>query len=189
MTAPPPVRTAEARWFVAGPLPAAVDAWFARLGPPVEAETRTDRYLAPTDDALGVKLRDGAVEPKRRDARLGPLAVGRSRGEVEAWTKWSFPLDASLATVAAPEAGWVAVSKTRRQRDVSLGAGRCRLDLSEVTVGGAAWWSVCLEAEGPSDDARRTALGAGAARWLGPADAPALPAEAARGYPAWLRTL
>lgn len=190
---PDPVRTLEVRWFLPGPLPAAVEAWFARLGPPVGPEARTDRYLAPTDDALGVKLRDGAVEPKRRDAVLGPLVVGRAQATAEAWAKWSLALAAPdgvpLADDATPEAGWVAVSKTRRQREALIGAGRCRLDLSEVTVGGAVWWSVCLEAEGLAADTRRIALGAGAARWLTTADAPELPAEAGMGYPAWLRSL
>ena len=179
-----PLRTTEVRWFLAGPLPPAADAWFARLGPRIEGETRTDHYLAPTDDALGLKLREGALEPKRRDAVGGPLTAGRAHAAVETWTKWSFP----LAADAGPEAGWVEGTKTRRQREIVTGAGRCRLDVSEVTVGGAVWWSVCLEAEGPNDDAARSALGAGAARWLARTDAPALPAEAAMGYPAWLRS-
>ena len=178
-----PLRTTEVRWFQAGPLPPAVDAWFTRLGPRVEAETRTDRYLAPTDDALGLKLREGALEPKRRESVGGLLTVGRAHAAVETWTKWSFP----LAADAVPEAGWVEVAKTRRQREVTTGGGRCRLDVSEVTVGAAMWWSVCLEAEGPSDEAARSVLGAGAARWLAADDAPTLPAEAAMGYPAWLR--
>lgn len=177
--------TLEVRWFLPGPLPETVDTWFARFGPPVAPETRTDRYLTPTDDALGVKLRDGALEPKRRDAVLGPLAVGRAAGTVEAWTKWSF----ALADAATPGAGWVAVTKTRRQREIEVGRARCHLDLTEVTVGDGAWWSVCLEADGATAAERRVALGAGAARWLGTDDAPDLSAETSMSYPAWLRAL
>jgi hypothetical protein len=182
---PLPLRTTEARWFVRGATPTDVAAWFDALGPAVEAESRTDRYLAPASDALGVKLREGRIEAKRLDGPAGPLDAGRAGAPLETWTKWSFVLDAD----AAPGAGWVAVEKTRRQREHEAGEGTCRLELSEVTVDGDAWWSVCLEAEGPSAETRRRALESAAARWLGRPDAPALPADAARGYPAWLRSL
>ena len=171
-----PYRTAEVRWFVRGPVPPQVRAWFDALGPGVEAESRTDRYLAPTGDALGVKLREGRVEAKRRAGTLGPLAD--AQGEAESWAKWSFE-----TPDATDGDEWVAVAKTRRQRH----ADGCALELAEVVVEGAAWWSVCLEATGPTDDARLSALRDGARRWLARPDAPALTASAARGYPAWLR--
>ena len=172
------LRTAEIRWFHVGRAPAAVAAWFDALGPPVEPASRTDRYLRPTDAALGVKLREGRVEAKRRDGTAGPLAAAT----IETWTKWSFALS------EAPEVGemWVEVAKVRRQREHAVGDASCRLELSEVGVGGEVWWSVCLEADGPSVEARRHALASAAARWLGRADAPALAAADARGYPAWL---
>lgn len=173
------LHTVEIRWFQPGPTPAAARAWFDALGPEVLAESRVDAYLTPESDALGVKLREGAVEAKRRTDRLGSLAVGA--GEVEAWTKWSFP----RADAATPDQGWVEVAKTRRQRHAP--SGDCALELSEVVVRGETWWSVCLEATGADLAARRAALADGARQWL--ASAPALPAEAARGYPAWLRSI
>lgn len=177
--------TLEARWFRRGPLPAAVEAWFADLGEPVEVEARTDRYLAPSSDALGVKVREGRVEMKRRDGAAGPLAVGRARAETEAWTKWSFAL---AEPDDAPEGPWLAVDKRRWQRVLELAGGRCTLELSAVAVaGGAPWWSVCLEAEGGTPAARRRALAVGAARWLARPDAPALAAADAQSYPAWLQ--
>lgn len=175
-------RTAETRWFQRGPTPDPVTAWFDALGPPVESSARTDRYLTPASAALGVKVREGRVEAKRRDGTAGRLAVLAAGGTVEAWTKWSF----ALAEDDAPEAGWVAVAKTRRQREHSAGGGTCRLELSEVEVAGKTWWSVCLEADGRDSMVRRRALTGAAAHWLGRPDAPALPAEAAMGYPAWL---
>lgn len=178
-----PLRTVEARWFVRGPLPETARDWFDALGPPVEASSRADRYLAPASDALGVKVREGRVEAKRRASTLGPLQAGSSGGRLEAWVKWSF----TLAEDAAPD--WVEVRKTRWQRRLEAAGGACALELAEVTVDGAAWWSVCLEAEGPDDDARRAALGVAARRWLGRGDAPALPVGASAGYPAWLRGL
>lgn len=175
-------RTAEVRWFLRGPLPEAVAAWFDRLGGDVEVEVRTDRYLAPVSDGLGVKVRDGRLEAKRRDRRLDLLRAGRAEGAVEAWTKWSFP----LAHDAVPGAGWKEVRKLRRQRGRRAGAGTCVLEVGEVETAGAVWWTVCLEADGLSQEARLRALVETAGRWLGIGDAPTLPAGAAGGYPAWL---
>ena len=180
MPAVHPYRTAEARWFLRGPVPEPVRAWFDALGPPPETEARTDRYLAPSSRRLGVKVREGRVEAKRRDGPAGHLRVGRAASDVTLWSKWSF----ELAADAEPVGPWVEVAKRRRQREAAGGA--CALELAEVTVEGEAWWSVCLEATGPTDAARRTALVEAAGPWLGRDDAPALPDEAALGYPAWL---
>ena len=184
-----PYRSAEVRWFGRGEIPDAIESWFAGLtsaspdGPDPETETRTDRYLAPTSDALGVKLREGQVEAKRRDAVLAPLAavvdgLAESVGEaeVELWTKWSFPLAEAVDEIGD---AWVAVAKARRQRH----ADECALELSRLEVEGEAWWSVCLEASGPDPNA---ALAGAARRWL--ATAPPLPESQALGYPAWLRS-
>ncbi|WP_412061721.1 hypothetical protein [Rubrivirga sp. IMCC45206] len=176
--------TLEVRWFRPGPIPGAVTAWFASLGDPPDEEARTDRYLAPSSDALGVKLREGRLEMKRRAGAAGPVAAGAARATAEAWTKWSFALAESVGPLDGP---WLAVAKRRRQYVLELAGGSCALELSTVTVAGAAWWSVCLEAEGTSPHARRAALAAGAARWLAVPDAPALAAADAQGYPAWLR--
>lgn len=178
------IPTLEVRWFRPGPVPGPVAAWFGALGEPVAEEARTDHYLAPSSDALGVKLREGRLEMKRRDGTGGPVAAGPARATAEAWTKWSFAL---AEPVGALDGSWLAVAKRRRQRALELAAGRCALELSEVTVCGAGWWSVCLEAEADTPAARRTALAAAAARWLAVDGAPALAAADARGYPAWLR--
>lgn len=177
-----PYRTHEVRWFWKGPIPDAMQAWFDGLGPSVEAESRTDRYLAPTSDALGVKLREGYVEAKRREDKVGQLAAGRVEATVEAWAKWSF----DLADTPVPEGGWVAVAKRRRQRHRQAEGAVCALELATLEVEGETWGSVCLEAHGPDADARRTALEEAARTWLGHDDAPALAADDAMGYPAWL---
>jgi hypothetical protein len=181
-----PYRTAEVRWFLRGPVPDGARAWFDALGPAPAPESRTDRYLAPVSDGLSVKVREGRVEAKRRAGALGRLHIGRAAAPVEAWAKWSFALADAEAEPAGP---WIAVAKTRRQRELTAPGGTCGLELADVEAEGGRWWSVCLEATGPDDDARRAALVEGASRWLGRDDAPALPAEAAQGYPAWLRAL
>lgn len=185
MAAVPPYRTAEARWFQPGPVPEAVRAWFDALGGPAEPESRTDRYLAPTDDALGVKVREGRAEMKRRDGEPGRLRVGRADAAVHLWAKWSF----ELSEPAEPTGAWVEVAKTRWQREHEAAGATCSLELAEVEASGRRWWTVALESSGGSESDRRLALAEAGHQWLGRDDAPALPGTAAMGYPAWLRTL
>ncbi len=168
-----------------GPLAPEAEAWFASLGPEVPEETRTDRYLIPTESAdLGLKIREGTIQAKQRIATGGarPLAP-EARGAVEAWRKWTLG-----AADVVPENGWVDVIKSRRQKPAVLLArgARCALELSELEIGGAKWWSVCLEASGESPRARWMVLRESARRWL--RAAPALPAECSMGYPEWLRS-
>lgn len=174
--------TLEVRWFLPGPLPPEAEEWFASLGPAPSSESRTDRYLVPAEsDDLGLKLREGRVEAKQRTSSWG-RREGAAGGLVEAWRKWSLGV-----ADEPPETGWLDIAKTRRQRAaVLLGTGaRCSLELAEVAVGGARWWSVCLEASGASSRERWALLRAGARRWrLGTLP---LPPSASMGYPAWLR--
>ena len=178
MTAPPPgpYRTAEVRWFMPGEVPAAAAAWFDALGEPVSEDARADRYLVAGDD-LGLKVRGGRVEAKRLEGGAG-AAWG---APVETWAKWLFPVEGDPAPP-----GWVEVRKRRRQRRVEAAGGSCAVELSRVEAGGAVWWSVCLEASGPTAETRRAALDEAAVRWLARDDAPALRSEDAMSYPAWL---
>ena len=176
--------TLEIRWFARGPVPAPVVTWAdaAGLAP---AEPRTDRYLVASTDALGLKVRDGRVEAKGRTAQAGNLQAGRAEARVQGWHKWVFWLEPAVPPVTD---GWVDVHKRRRlRRDAGPDGGACTLELTEVEVGGQAWWTVGLEATGPTDAVCRAALDASAERWLARADAPALRPEDAAGYPAWLR--
>ncbi len=172
--------TAEVRWFAPGAIPQTVRAWFGSLGPDLEAERRTDLYLEPTSNALGVKVREGRVEAKRRMGTLGHLALEGLDAEIETWAKWSF----ETPTVLEGD-GWIEVAKTRWQRH----AEGCALELSEIVLEDATWWSVCLEATGPHDGARRSALEDGARRWLSLEVAAVLRGSSALGYPAWLGTV
>ena len=174
----------EVRWFLPGPIPDAAQAWFDLLGAPVEAASRTDRYLVPTEsDDLGVKMREGRIEAKQRTGRGQRGQWGSAEAVPESWRKWALGLamDAPLAP------GWVDVSKTRRQRWVPLRGAACALELAVVQLGAATWWSLCLEAAGGTGEARQRVFREAARRWLDHPKAPALPAAAALGYPAWLR--
>lgn len=203
-----PLLTAEMRWFVAGALPADAAAWFAGLGPPGEAEERTDHYLVPAGpDGPGVKVREGGVEVKRRTRAVGVERAGPGvEGAVEAWAKWRF---GSRDAAGAPGEGWAAVRKRRWRRDFDVADGRAApaeggvparierllagthgprvaLELVALELSGAPWWGVGLEATGPGDRARLDALRAAAAHVFGRAAPPALDAARSMGYPAWL---
>ena len=67
--------TAEIRWFLRGTLPAEVSRWFEGVcGNATRYPPRVDLYLAlPETDTVGVKLREGLLEVKRKDGDLGLL--------------------------------------------------------------------------------------------------------------------
>lgn len=196
--------TAEVRWFLPGPLPEAVVRWFEAAAGARGWEARTDHYVRTAAADLGVKTRGGnpsagsgqAVEAKRRTARLGEERfTDEAVGRLERWRKWSFPTD----TPALSGDDWVAVHKRRLNCPFAVDAGGvrpvesegdagqgCSLEVSEVQVEGATWWSVCFEAWGGDEVALPDLLRRTAAHAFGVGDPPALPAERARGYPAWL---
>jgi len=195
--------TAEVRWFYEGPIPAAVDAWFRHFEPEPHAQPpRTDGYLYPTGAALNVKVREGRLEMKRRDA-MGDAVVFNPRieGYVEHWRKWSFALASGEAAEVFGRADplWIDVRKTRRMRSYRLDeAGRvtpvsaaaaspsgCAVELAHVEAAGRRWWSLCFEAYG--DDAPLADLLVHTARHVfAHGDPPALDLGHSAGYAGWL---
>jgi hypothetical protein len=162
------VRSLEVRWIRPGLIP---DPMIGRLGPFSEQlERREDRYLLdPWLPELSVKIRgDVQLDLKAYRGSRGEFhAEALGRGAMEMWEKWTFPLaDGALPSPRTPR--WVAVQKVRRRRSFSLVDGRaaerplgdadlpgCTIELREATVGGEAWWTLCLEASGPVDGLER----------------------------------
>lgn len=152
-----PTDSLEVRWFIPGPLGAAVREWFARF--PAVAEEREDVYLAwPRLEGLSVKLRDDALEVKSYVGGAGILALPwRGRGRLERWQKWSFPY-AALTPAGPMPLGWVTVRKARSNCWFPLPASQapgqpaagtgCSAELAEAAVAGRRWWTVGLEATG-----------------------------------------
>lgn len=170
--------TVETRWFLPGPLPAAVAAWFGAVASDARTERRTDRYLVPESEAVGQKHREGRAEVKTRTGLAEAVSCGGASGTAERWCK--------KAVEALPDAPLVDVAKARQLCVADTSSASCMLEVSEVSVGDETWWTVCLEAGGPSAEARERALREACQRWLAHPDTPALPMEASRGYPAWL---
>ena len=156
------IRSLEVRWIFPGHLETAVTEWFARF--PAELETRDDIYLlSPRLPGHSVKLRGrAALEVKAYRGSPGILNVaGRACGRLESWHKWSFPFG-SLSHGSGDPAGWRPIKKTRRISRFSLpsetirasghgpGSGErgCAVELTEVLIGGQAWWTLGFESVG-----------------------------------------
>jgi hypothetical protein len=156
-------RSLEVRWIFPGQLDAAVAGWFGRF--PAGVESREDSYLLDPDlRGLSVKVRaGGALEVKVYGGSPGILDVpGRARGRIESWQKWSFPFS-PLRPGGGDLAGWRPVGKRRRITRFSLDSGRgvagtarpigqrgCAVELTEISMGGQAWWSLGFETTGPA---------------------------------------
>jgi hypothetical protein len=155
-------RSLEVRWIRRGPVPPALVEWFGPFRDPIER--RVDQYLVePRTRELGVKIRDALqVDLKVYRGSPGRLRVPAGGGPLELWEKWTFPLgETSLGKYAE---GWVTLRKSRRRRAFELtGTGLaerptgeaiepgCTLELTEVDVGGDAWWTLAFEASGPPE--------------------------------------
>jgi hypothetical protein len=155
------LRSLEVRWICPGQLEAAVARWFARF--PAKMESREDIYLLdPQLPGLSVKIRGGRLEVKLYRGSPGLLELtGRARGRLEFWQKWSFPCDLPSLGRGGP-AGWQRVAKRRRISQFppasetagapgpEPGGGQgCQVELTEISTGGQAWWSLGFETASP----------------------------------------
>ena len=158
----------EVRWIHLGRLPTLL---VERLEPFGEGiEVRQDCYLTdPVLPDVSVKIRGGVqLDVKTFRHSPGRLSLpGGTRGRLELWEKWSFPL------VAAPQplvdgASWTRVEKARRRRSFALAdsglverplaeaeSPGCSLELTEVSINGVAWWTLGLETLGPLETLHR----------------------------------
>lgn len=159
--------TAEVRWFFEGSIPTAIAQWFCRGGLLDKAAPREDHYLLfPAPLGLNIKLREGRLEVKSlvRARELRTFATDIT-GNVELWEKQIGGKQAvaefEKLRSSAPHL-WIAVGKERALRTFSLegasiqevAAGKiflangCNVELTKITVEGAAYWSFGFEAYG-----------------------------------------
>jgi len=193
--------TLEARWFASPPLPPALRDGFDALGL-VKTRSQTDLYLPTEDASLNVKLRDGHVQIKRRlsgpfQKALAPHATGN----LEHWTKWSFPLATERAALwdDDPTDLWVPVQKTRHQLAVppseqtaladtlpTAPPATLNAEVTTVEAGPDKAWTLCVEAEGPTPSLSDTLLAA-APRLLDGLSSVSLSPDQSYGYARWLQ--
>jgi len=177
--------TLEVRWFYPGPLPdRIVNRLQERSCLPALLPARQDHYLLlDGQPSLGIKLREGNVEIKRRledprEVEIGPGAVGR----VARWRKWSFPLAPGAARGPAFLEHLLVPASVPLEAPAEQG---CEFELSRVWAGGEEWWSACFEAFGQGPLLEQALL-AVAAKVLGRGWPVALEVERSWSYPAWL---
>lgn len=161
------VPSLEVRWIMPSRPDTAVAAWFGASASYVES--REDTYLLSPDlGALSVKIRAGrALEVKVFLGSPGILDLqGCARGRLQYWQKWSFPFRSFGQDIRAAD-GWRRVRKQRRTIRFSLTGGRivahdqgladqarCAVELTELRSQHRDWWSVGLEATGPTRSLR-----------------------------------
>jgi hypothetical protein len=199
----------EVRWFYQDTVPAEVAEWFhSGTGQAEEQSPRVDYYLDLQEmDGLGIKLREGRLEVKRRQRRHGiQRFCEQATGAVEHWRKWSFELsmgEGELSDSLWPVSSWVAVQKERHLRKYRVGDDDClvpvpaeaypergcSVELSTLCVEGQDWWSLCFEAFGYESSLRQTLLLV-VEEVLACERMPfSLDAKASYGYPRWLASL
>jgi hypothetical protein len=199
--------TAEVRWFAPGPIPPIVAAWFAH--PPQRAELepeREDTYLLHSDgDGLGVKLREGRFEVKKR---LGKALMTRwsptAAGSLEHWRKWSFPIAGAERKIPSfgEASDWLTVTKRRMVRNYAVRNADhidalpasaiprlgCSIELTMVVAHQEVWWTFAFEAIG-REDGLVEALTVVARDFLADAPPGHFAPDCSYGYARWLAVL
>ena len=168
-------QTVEVRWFCKGEMPTAILDWFTAVDEELVIEpTRTDYYLRPFHDGIGIKLREGRIEVKQRIKVMQTIQLGEQlNGVVEHWQKWSFLLsEQNEFSEILKAAEWIAVKKTRRlhayrSEELQQMQARfpwlpmeedCRIELTELDVQDEKWWTLGFESKGSDETAVSTKL-------------------------------
>ena len=197
------VASVEARWFLQGSATPEALNWIQKSNrQPTKAEERQDHYVDLSGEVLGVKLRDGKLEVKRRDFELGLAPLGsRATGRLALWRKWSFKVGENSAN-KAPDDFWTTVEKERYLCKYSMDGGGlkdvdpscfptsgCTVELTQIKVSATRWWSVGFEAFGTDENRLRDTLVQVATHSFAQDDYPTLQAEDSFDYPEWLASL
>jgi hypothetical protein len=158
----------EVRWMHPGRIPVLLAERLEPFGEGIEE--REDCYLTdPTPPDVSVKIRGGVqLDVKAFRHSPGRLSLpGGTRGRMEMWEKWSFPL-ANAPGPPLEGASWTRVLKARRRRSFAVVDGilverslanaaspGCSLELTEANIEGEMWWTLGLEAVGPLENLHR----------------------------------
>jgi hypothetical protein len=178
----------ELRWFIPGELPSDVSSWFEQdeLGGQLRSpEEREDVYLyVPGCESMGIKLRQGRLEIKWRQAELEVLSFEKVEGKLEKWGKWlcEDPTEESFKPEnVSGQKLWVRIGKVRSQR---LYDG-CALELTQLTIHNHTWWSLALEtlgADARAQDKLQSIFESVGKTYTGLQ----LPAQNSYAYPKWI---
>jgi hypothetical protein len=186
--------TAEIRWFFRANIAAEISDWFHRFDDgPEKFEPRTDHYLRIQDnDSMGIKIREGRLEIKKRHGESETINVFRGQGRLERWQKWGFEIrnPGSINRYLKSFPGeWIGIRKERSQILFGTLESGCGWELTEVQVVGMPdrWWTMGFEAFGRDEDLRKTLLKALEQSKLSSLNCK-FDIENSFGYPYWLKT-
>ncbi|MBD1881067.1 hypothetical protein [Coleofasciculus sp. FACHB-T130] len=183
------LNTIEMRWFYPSKIPIEIERWFNQdsLGGQIKSpEDREDWYLyLPNSDYLGIKLRQGKLEIKWRQAELKVLRFGDLvEGKAGKWAKWTCEDPISKCFIPAEVVGkesWLSVKKKRSQRVYQ----DCTVELTQLQINGKDWWSLAFEATG-EDDKSMDNLQAVASQVFQTYRGAGLRSQDSYAYPQWL---
>jgi hypothetical protein len=198
--------TMEMRWFWPDCLPLVVHQWFDHQMPSPPSE-REDWYLCLPDTVnLGIKVREGKLEIKKRLIDRGIVSINdRVEGQLEQWVKWGFE-SSSVIDFTRPSDTWLSVKKARQQQtyiltntdqierleadtDISTTVTQgCNLERVELSVFDQSWVSIGFEAFGHEASVEQT-LKRTISHLLKQAEFPSLTSENSCSYPKWLKQL
>ncbi len=198
------VTTAEIRWFLRGYPESGLSEWLQGLnGIFEEQEPRDDLYLLfPGQEGLGIKLREGRLEFKKRLGVSRDHLLGPATGQVETWIKWSFQAATGIHSEGAQLEGsghWITVSKKRYLQKYGIdpegslvlppSGGYPEMgivaELSGLQINGADWWTIGLECFGRAGEVQALLLANGD-RILKDIPVTALHPANCMGYPEWI---
>jgi hypothetical protein len=201
--------TLEVRWFLQGRIPEAIDQFkqYFHQGTIVSpVEEREDWYLQlPQNDDLGIKLREGKVEIKKRVADRGMYQFAEQvAGRVEEWMKWSFASEVENQIFLEQnfKQEWIAVKKSRQQKTYHILDQKitevidptcpteqgCNLEIATLEMQKQTWFSLGFETFGERDRLQET-FEQIVHHVLENSQFPPLQAEHSFSYPGWLSAL
>lgn len=181
-------------------------------------EKRSDIYLClPGVEDLGIKLRGkgtsegenpDTLEIKRHQVERGMITfTGGATGKLEHWNKWGFSEEAGTPQLSAVltdrDRSWINVHKTRCTRKYTVasnGKGQslslkehpaydCNVELTILSAKQRSWWTLGLEALGPSMEIIENQLKLIAEHIFAETHLNTFKAEHSYSYPKWLQTL
>ena len=198
------INTAEIRWFLPGSMPGNLVDWLQQQnGVYDDQPPRTDVYMVlPQQDMLGIKLREGRLELKKRIIQHEAYNAEGIGGKIESWKKWSIMAadGVSPGTMYFQDAAhWISIQKNRflQKYEVSETGGLMphpqtgypasgiAVELSELTLMENTWWTFGLECFGNTGNNHKVLIHSIPSLISG-FPASGLTRASSAGYPEWI---
>lgn len=167
------ITTAEIRWFQLGSSPGIIRKWLRnQKGIYEEQETRTDVYLIlKNNPALGIKLREGRMEIKKRLSVGSTVRSHNLAGTSEVWKKWSAKTEESNSAgnlLFEEEDHWIHIRKKRYLQKYEITSGGelipypesgfpnsgLAVEIADLVINDQQWWTFGLESFGNPDQVK-----------------------------------